>query len=224
VPTTIWNSFKFKPPPPSTLPLSLNTLPPELQLEILDHLHYPAMAKLRCVSRYWANTIKDVSLAKRRPAYRQLLFADELQQKEEMEEKKRRWQRTTNPLLQKDITPIIPTMRKGRFVFRCYDCLQFRGAEDFSNGQLGRTRDSPAASLNAIKRFCIPCGIKHNWPPGRILMDFVFLNKEFKIVAGRVYTICVSCRMLKEFSPLGMWKKLCDSCWEDQVDEGTVRV
>jgi hypothetical protein len=30
--------------------------------------------------------------------------------------------------------------------------------------------------------------------------------------------------MLKEFSPLGMWKKLCDSCWEDQVDEGTVRV
>jgi hypothetical protein len=162
VPTTIWNSFKFKPPPPSALPLSLNTLPPELQLEILDHLHYPAMAKLRCVSRYWANTIKDVSLAKRRPAYRQLLFADELQQKEEMKEKKRRWQRTTNPLLHKDITPIIPTMRKGRFVFRCYYCLQFRGAEDFSNGQLGRTRDSPAASLNAIKRFCIPCGIKHH--------------------------------------------------------------
>lgn len=173
-------------------------LPTEIHIEIMTHLKYSSLEKLRCVNRYFARIIELDPFLKLKKQYIKELFAIEYADIHDYLER--------------------PSNRREDFFYRCFECFEIKAANNFDVSHRDGMMDT---DIGSIKRFCIECGIKGRWEPGAEVR--FFLDNKYGItggvngvVGGRQYIFCGACKELKESEwKGGPWKE-CRDCWFGQ--------
>jgi len=140
--------------------ISLLALPPELLDQICSFIDYPDIASVRLTCKKALRHVPPKSLLTKRKEYAGLLFSQE----------KSRSYRLRNV---RDVE-----------VLPCYVCLKLKHRDHFAESQTIKRRCF--GHSDAMKRFCIDCGIK------RQLWDLKCFPSDVKL--------CVSCKCLKHIS------------------------